>query len=845
MAQPTVFTTDRLLEFTSVAELSKLIGYTPGLWPAVAIKELIDNALDAAEDANIAPTIAIRISTIDHTIMVSDNGPGIAADVIERLADFRTKTSSREAYVAPTRGAQGNAVQTVLAMPFALEGTSGRTIIEAHGIAHPITFTIDHVHRVPRIDITRQPSSVQNGTSITLQWPRSASAQLIAAKSQIVPIVRHFAFLNPHAAFCLTWDGTTMVKAKATNPSWRKWRASEPAPITWYDFESFNRRIAATIADDLKHGRDRTLREFIGEFRGCTRSAMRSKILDAVDGARMPLAEFFNNGHNPQRVDKLRLTMHALTKTVPAKDLGVLGKDHFESRFIDIGIMPESFFYQRVLVDGAGGFPYTLETGFAYLGSQARQQILGLNFSPRFSDPFTGLFYDDDDEDDEDIGTGLDAFLIHQRIGPTAPVVFALHLACPRLVFTDKGKTKLDLPTKVRNQLIDAVESVTRRWAKIVKAEERHASAEARREEKLSRRRTISIKDAAYDVMEWAYMAASDNDTLPANARQIMYAARGRVQERTGKQLNDQYFTQVLLPDYIAENSVNWDVVFDDRGHFREPHTGHIIGLGTLAVRAYLETLGAPELIGPQLKPAAIATRGPHGCFSAVMFVEKEGFDPLWQSVGLAERYDLAIMSTKGMSVTACRQLADTMCGQYNIPLLVLHDFDKSGFSIIGTLREATRRYTYTNEITVIDMGLRLADADGLQAEDVFDRGDEDARRINLHKNGATSEEIEFLLHRRVELNAMTSRQLVDFVERKLAEHGIDKVVPTKSELERAYRLFAHGRAVQEVIARELAKLNGSANIAVPTDLKERVAAYLKDYPATRWDDAVAAILNG
>ena len=29
-----------------------------------------------------------------------------------------------------------------------------------------------------------------------------------------------------------------------------------------------------------------------------------------------------------------------------------------------------------------------------------------------------------------------------------------------------------------------------------------------------------------------------------------MYAARKYIQERTGKQLNDTYFTQTLLPDY-------------------------------------------------------------------------------------------------------------------------------------------------------------------------------------------------------------------------------------------------------------------------------------------------------
>ena len=45
---------------------------------------------------------------------------------------------------------------------------------------------------------------------------------------------------------------------------------------------------------------------------------------------------------------------------------------------------------------------------------------------------------------------------------------------------------------------------------------------------------------------------ASANGRLPANARQIMYAARPKIQRMTDKQLNDQYFTQVLLPDYIA-----------------------------------------------------------------------------------------------------------------------------------------------------------------------------------------------------------------------------------------------------------------------------------------------------
>jgi hypothetical protein len=102
----------------------------------------------------------------------------------------------------------------------------------------------------------------------------------------------------------------------------------------------------------------------------------------------------------------------------------------------------------------------------------------------------------------------------------------------------------------------------------------------------------MSIKEAAWAVMEQAYAQASDDGSLPANARQVMYAARPKILALTGAdKLGDAYFTQTLLPDYIAKNPeqcADWDVVFDARGHFVEPHTGRSIPSGTLAVRQYL-----------------------------------------------------------------------------------------------------------------------------------------------------------------------------------------------------------------------------------------------------------------
>ena len=60
------------------------------------------------------------------------------------------------------------------------------------------------------------------------------------------------------------------------------------------------------------------------------------------------------------------------------------------------------------------------------------------------------------------------------------------------------------------------------KWKKQRTAEIRDRSAALRRKEALRQRyRSLTLKDAAAAVMEHAYLKASANGTLPANARQI------------------------------------------------------------------------------------------------------------------------------------------------------------------------------------------------------------------------------------------------------------------------------------------------------------------------------------
>src|SRR3974390_2660238 len=129
-------------------------------------------------------------------------------------------------------------------------------------------------------------------------------------------------------------------------------------------------------------------------------------------------------------------------------------------------------------------------------------------------------------------------------------------------------------PRNIANDLIDVVEAATGKWTRQKKSEERHPGMVRYRMSRMTREPRTSQKEAAWQVMDEAYMAASANGRLPAMARQIYYQARPKIMELTDdKQLAYGYFSQTLLPNYIEEKGVSWKVVYDARGHFEEPHT--------------------------------------------------------------------------------------------------------------------------------------------------------------------------------------------------------------------------------------------------------------------------------
>ena len=86
-----------------------------------------------------------------------------------------------------------------------------------------------------------------------------------------------------------------------------------------------------------------------------------------------------------------------------------------------------------------------------------------------------------------------------------------------------------DRPRNIANDILDCVETATTKWTRQKKSEERHPGNVRYRASRMTREPRTTQKEAAWTVLEAAYMAASGNGSLPALARQIYYQARPRI----------------------------------------------------------------------------------------------------------------------------------------------------------------------------------------------------------------------------------------------------------------------------------------------------------------------------
>jgi DNA topoisomerase VI subunit B len=432
--QRTAFTTSRLQDYFSESELTQQMGYVPRMWPLVLLKELMDNGLDACEGAGVPPKIVISIE--DNGFTVTDNGPGLSAEIIERALDYTVRVSDKRHYVAPTRGQLGNALKLVFAAAYVATGT-GHVEIQAHGKCHVIDVHLDRLKQEPKITHSiRDGSNVQIGTSVRVGWAGLASYRTTSKTLDLYDdtfpvcaraLVSAFSAFNPHANFTIA-PSTTF--RSSLNGTWRKWLPTDPTSPHWYTPEQLRDLIAAYVNHD---GEAKTVRGFLKEFAGLSRSQTQQEVFQAAKLSGPNLADMVNSAGtdlDSAKVESLLAAMKVSRPIKPAQLGGIIGEKHlFDSLAAHGAENPKTFRYKKfAFIDDDNGLPTITEIAFGIAPKCAHAQFaLGLNhsvaleeFSQTLTDTLNSLHVEGDDS-----------------------VVLIAHVVCPHFQFSGHGKGRI------------------------------------------------------------------------------------------------------------------------------------------------------------------------------------------------------------------------------------------------------------------------------------------------------------------------------------------------------------------------------------------------------------------
>ena len=184
-----------------------------------AVKEAVDNSLDACEDAGILPEVTVEVTQLSEdrfAVMVMDNGPGIVPkqvpNVFGRLL-YGSKFHARRM----SRGQQGIGISAAVLYA---QLTTGKpvTIVSKPGAKKPATRIL------LRIDTQKNAPHVAEETTVEVRWTGGVRIEMeIEAKFQrgrnsVEAFLVETAIANPHAT--LHWkapDAERRTYARTTD----------------------------------------------------------------------------------------------------------------------------------------------------------------------------------------------------------------------------------------------------------------------------------------------------------------------------------------------------------------------------------------------------------------------------------------------------------------------------------------------------------------------------------------------------------------------------------------------------------------------------------------------------
>ncbi|QLG27023.1 DNA topoisomerase VI subunit B [Halorarum halophilum] len=185
-----------------------MLGFDSGARGLVtAVKEAVDNALDACEEAGIRPDIYVEIREVGdyYRLVVEDNGPGITKEQLPKVFGkllYGSRFHARE----QSRGQQGIGISAAVLYSQLTSGKPAKITSRPKGDAQAQYFEliIDTDTNEPEIKADEPTSwDRSHGTRIEIEMEAN-----MRARAQLHDYIKHTAVVNPHARLELREPGS-------------------------------------------------------------------------------------------------------------------------------------------------------------------------------------------------------------------------------------------------------------------------------------------------------------------------------------------------------------------------------------------------------------------------------------------------------------------------------------------------------------------------------------------------------------------------------------------------------------------------------------------------------------
>lgn len=397
-----------------------------------AVKEAVDNALDACEESRILPEISVEIIEMSENrfrIIIEDNGPGIVKAQIPKIF-AKLLYGSKFHRLRQSRGQQGIGISA--AVMFA-QLTTGRPtkIISKTGKEKPAHYMELHLNTQTNspeimIDIEKEWNK-DHGTKIEMDLEGS----YMKGTQSVDEYLRETAIINPHATIIYTNPkAEQFIYARATDDLPKEPEEIKPHP---YGLE------LGILVKMLKNAESRTLQSFLTSDLSRVGPGTAKEICDnaLLDPKRKP------SEISMQESEKLINAIKNTKISSPSTDcLSPIGAELIEKSLkkeinaeFYVAISRPIFVYR--------GNPFQIEVGFAYGGNQPKDQSVSLL---RFANRVPLLYQQGACAITKSIiATNWKSYGMQQSNGaiPSGPLTVLVHMSSVWVPFTSESKEAL------------------------------------------------------------------------------------------------------------------------------------------------------------------------------------------------------------------------------------------------------------------------------------------------------------------------------------------------------------------------------------------------------------------